>query len=54
MRHGKEVIMSINLGPAIKTKLNPKLYAIGPDVAAQLLRSHVAKKNPTVFAYEQS
>ena len=46
--------MAINLGTPVKTKLNPKLYAIAPDVAAQLLRSHVAKKNPTVFAYEQS
>lgn len=46
--------MSINLGTPIKTNLKPELYAITPELAAQLLRSHVAKKNPTVFAYEQS
>lgn len=46
--------MSINLGTPIKTKLNPKLYAITPEIAAQLLRNTDAKKNPTVFAYEQS
>lgn len=39
MRHGKEIIMSINLGTPIKTKLNPKLYAITPEIAAQLLRN---------------
>ena len=31
--------MSINLGTPIKTKLNPKLYAITPEIAAQLLRN---------------
>ena len=31
--------MSINLGTPIKTKLNPKLYAITPEIATQLLRN---------------
>lgn len=31
--------MAINLGTPIKTKLNPKLYAITPEIAAQLLRN---------------
>lgn len=39
MRHGKEIIMSINLGTPIKTNLKPELYAITPEIAAQLLRN---------------
>ena len=31
--------MSINLGTPIKTNLNPKLYAITPEIATQLLRN---------------
>lgn len=31
--------MAINLGTPIKTKLTPKLYAITPEIAAQLLRN---------------
>lgn len=39
MRHGKEIIMSINLGTPIKTNLKPELYAITPEIAEQLLRN---------------
>lgn len=31
--------MSINLGTPVKTKLTPKLYAITPEIAVQLLRN---------------
>lgn len=34
MRQGKETTMAINLGTPVKTKLNPKLYAITPEIAA--------------------
>lgn len=49
--------MAINLGTPVKTKLTPKLYAITPDVAAQLLRNTDANPrsttSPCVHKYTQ-
>lgn len=49
--------MAINLGTPVKTKLTPKLYAITPDVAAQLLRNTDANPrsttSPCIHKYTQ-